>query len=76
MTLAAGQAYQAAFTPAEAFEDLEDMAAVTPDDPIRIAFYTRPSEPENRLKLKIFHAGNAVALPNGSRYSKISASMS
>lgn len=62
VTLAAGQAYQAAFTPAEAFEDLEDMAAVTPDDPIRIAFYTRPSEPENRLKLKIFHAGNAVAL--------------
>ncbi|WP_075291862.1 NAD-glutamate dehydrogenase [Pararhizobium arenae] len=58
----AGQAYQAAFTPAEAYADLKAISACRKDDPIRIAFYQKPGKGEQSLELKIFHANEPVSL--------------
>ena len=55
-------AYQAAFTPAEAHADLADIAACSPDDPIRIAFYQKRGKGPQSLELKIFHTGEPVSL--------------
>ncbi|MCA1493317.1 NAD-glutamate dehydrogenase [Ensifer sp. NBAIM29] len=60
--LSAGEAYQAAFTPAEAYADLGDMSACKSDDPIRISFYHRHGERPDALELKIFHANHPVSL--------------
>jgi glutamate dehydrogenase len=57
-----GEAYQAAFTPAEAYADLGDIAACKADDPIRISFYHRHQERPDTLELKIFHADTPVSL--------------
>lgn len=60
--LVTGEAYHAAFTPAEAYADLADMRAVSKDDPIRIQFYRRNPTRQDTVELKIFHAGKAVSL--------------
>ncbi len=61
--LFAPQAYQEAFTPAEAHADLGFFEAATPADPIHIAFYRKPDNKDTKaLELKIFHAGDAVSL--------------
>lgn len=60
--LSVGEAYQAAFTPAEAYADLGDIAACKSDDPIRISFYHRHGERPDALELKIFHANDPVSL--------------
>lgn len=46
--LSVGQAYQAAFTPAEAYADLDGIAACKADDPIRISFYHRDRKAPTR----------------------------
>jgi glutamate dehydrogenase len=56
------EAYQVAFTPAEAYADLDDIAACLPTDPIRIAFYQKRGKAPGALELKIFHAGEPVSL--------------
>ncbi|WP_075635944.1 NAD-glutamate dehydrogenase [Rhizobium rhizosphaerae] len=60
--LEAGDAYQATFTPEEAFADLPAIRAVSPQDPIRIAFYQRSNKESHFLELKIFHAAVPVPL--------------
>ncbi len=60
--LTSGEAYHAAFTPAEAYGDLSDMRAVRKDDPIRIQFYRRNLVRNDTIELKIFHAEAAVSL--------------
>ncbi|MBB4186706.1 glutamate dehydrogenase [Sinorhizobium terangae] len=60
--IAVGEAYQAAFTPAEAYDDLHDIAACKLDDPIRISFYHKQKERPDTLELKIFHAQDPVSL--------------
>ncbi|THK38750.1 NAD-glutamate dehydrogenase [Ensifer sp. MPMI2T] len=60
--IAVGEAYQAAFTPAEAYDDLHDIAACKVDDPIRISFYHKQQERLDTLELKIFHADDPVSL--------------
>jgi len=60
--LSVGEAYQAAFTPAEAYADLGHIAACKSDDPIRISFYHRHDETPDALELKIFHANDPVSL--------------
>ncbi|MEY9771325.1 glutamate dehydrogenase [Sinorhizobium fredii] len=60
--LSVGEAYQAAFTPAEAYADLNGIAACKADDPIRISFYHRDRESPDALELKIFHADTPVSL--------------
>jgi glutamate dehydrogenase len=60
--ISVGEAYQAAFTPAEAYADLGDIAACTAGDPIRISFYHRHQERPDTLELKIFHADTPVSL--------------
>ncbi|SIQ85302.1 glutamate dehydrogenase [Rhizobium sp. RU20A] len=62
VTLTAGDAYHAAFTPAEAYADLADMRAVETKDPIRIQFYRRSLARAETIELKIFHAEDAVSL--------------
>ncbi|OLP60386.1 NAD-glutamate dehydrogenase [Xaviernesmea oryzae] len=62
VTLAAGDAYQAAFAPEEAYGDLPAIRAVTPEDPIRISFYQRSNKESHFLELKIFHAERPVPL--------------
>ncbi|WP_438751203.1 NAD-glutamate dehydrogenase [Pararhizobium sp. O133] len=62
VTISVNEAYQAAFTPAEAHADLADIAACSPDDPIRIAFYQKRGKGPESLELKIFHAGEPVSL--------------
>jgi len=57
-----GEAYQAAFTPTEAYGDLPAIAACVADDPIRISFYQKRGKPAESLELKIFHAGEPVSL--------------
>ncbi|MDK1491055.1 NAD-glutamate dehydrogenase [Sinorhizobium sp. 7-81] len=60
--ISVGEAYQAAFTPAEAYDDLQDIAACRRDDPIRISFYHKQKERPDTLELKIFHAEDPVSL--------------
>ncbi|MDK1375988.1 MULTISPECIES: NAD-glutamate dehydrogenase [unclassified Sinorhizobium] len=60
--ISVGEAYQAAFTPAEAYDDLHDIAACKADDPIRISFYHKQKERPDTLELKIFHAEDPVSL--------------
>ncbi|TCN31790.1 NAD-glutamate dehydrogenase [Sinorhizobium americanum] len=60
--LVVGEAYQAAFAPAEAYADLTGIAACKADDPIRISFYHRDRESPDALELKIFHAETPVSL--------------
>lgn len=60
--IAVGEAYQAAFTPTEAYDDLHDIAACKADDPIRISFYHKQQERPDTLELKIFHAEDPVSL--------------
>ncbi len=62
VTISVNEAYQAAFTPAEAHADLAHIAACLPDDPIRIAFYQKRGKGPESLELKIFHAGEPVSL--------------
>ncbi|MFB2552946.1 NAD-glutamate dehydrogenase [Ensifer soli] len=62
VALAGGDAYEAAFTPAEAYGDLAAMRACRTDDPIRIAFYRKRKDRAEAVELKIFHAGGAVSL--------------
>src|SRR5690606_7645175 len=57
------QAYQEAFSPAEAHADLRFFETATEADPIQIAFYRKPGNTDTKmLELKIFHAGDAVSL--------------
>ncbi|WP_275786690.1 NAD-glutamate dehydrogenase [Pararhizobium gei] len=60
--LTVSQAYQAAFTPMEAYGDLDDIAACSSSDPIRIAFYQKPGKTPQSMELKIFHADEPVSL--------------
>ncbi len=62
--LEVSEAYQSVFPPAEAYADLPDIVAARPEDPIRISFYRypRPTEREDAVELKIFHAGEPVSL--------------
>ena len=62
VTIGVNEAYQAAFTPTEAYADLADIAACAPEDPIRIAFYQKRGKGPESLELKIFHAGEPVSL--------------
>jgi glutamate dehydrogenase len=62
VSISVNAAYQAAFTPAEAHGDLADIAACSPNDPIRIAFYQKRGKGPESLELKIFHAGEPVSL--------------
>ncbi len=62
VSISVNAAYQAAFTPTEAHSDLADIAACSPEDPIRIAFYQKRGKGPESLELKIFHAGEPVSL--------------
>ena len=60
--LVVNKAFQEAFAPAEAVVDLRDMEACAKGASIRIAFYTRPSDPAGTLRLKIFHQPEHLSL--------------
>ncbi|CAD7048995.1 NAD-glutamate dehydrogenase [Pseudorhizobium endolithicum] len=60
--LAVNNAFQEAFTPEEAYADLEDIVACAAGEPIRISFYTRPRDEEGTLRLKIFHQPEHLSL--------------
>ncbi|MDP2732546.1 MAG: NAD-glutamate dehydrogenase, partial [Hoeflea sp.] len=54
--------YKERFRPEEALADLDDILACTKSGAIRIAFYRGEDTPDDHLALKIFHAGEPVAL--------------
>lgn len=56
------QAYQEAFTPEEAFADLEDIVACSSGEPIRIGFYRSEDEGRAALSLRIFHQAGQLSL--------------
>ena len=61
--LVTDQGYQIDFSPADAKADLPLIEGATPENPIQISFYRRrQDEKASELELKIFHAGEAVAL--------------
>ncbi|OBZ93624.1 NAD-glutamate dehydrogenase [Pararhizobium polonicum] len=62
VAISVNEAYQAAFTPTEAYADLDDIAACSATDRIRIAFYQKRGKGPESLELKIFHAGEPVSL--------------
>ncbi|MBD8556735.1 NAD-glutamate dehydrogenase [Rhizobium sp. CFBP 8762] len=62
LTLETGQAYQAAFTPAQAFADLPALTGCTPEQPLRIALYRKEPGNDQSLELKIFHLNEPVSL--------------
>ena len=60
--LTVSKAFQEAFAPEEAYADLHDISACAEGAPIRIAFYTRPEDPAETLRLKIFHQPQHLSL--------------
>ncbi|MCO5734570.1 NAD-glutamate dehydrogenase [Rhizobium sp. SSA_523] len=55
-------AFQEAFSPEETVSDLPDILALAAGEPIRISLYERRVEERPILALKIFHAGEHLAL--------------
>lgn len=55
-------AFQEAFTPDQAFSDLEDIAACAAGETIRIAFYHDPTDKPGTVSLKIFHHDRHLSL--------------
>lgn len=60
--MSVSQSYKERFEPEEALADLDDILACTESGAIRIAFYRGNDTPDDHLALKIFHAGEPVAL--------------
>ncbi|WP_412050483.1 NAD-glutamate dehydrogenase [Hoeflea sp. Naph1] len=60
--ISVSQSYKERFSPEEALADLGDILACAKPGTIRIAFYRNDDTPDDRLALKIFHAGEPVAL--------------
>ena len=60
--MSVSQSYKERFRPEEALADLDDILACRESGAIRIAFYRGEETANNHLALKIFHAGEPVAL--------------
>ncbi|QRM49013.1 NAD-glutamate dehydrogenase [Rhizobium sp. BG6] len=60
--IAVSHAFQDLFPPEETYSDLADITACASGEQIRIAFYTRSKDGKDLLCLKIFHAGDQLAL--------------
>ncbi|WP_422371947.1 NAD-glutamate dehydrogenase [Hoeflea sp.] len=60
--LSVSQSFKERFRPEEALADLDDILACAEPGTIRIAFYRNEDTPDDHLALKIFHAGEPVAL--------------
>jgi len=60
--LSVNKAFQEAFAPEEAFADLQALTACAEGESIRIAFYTRPEDKPETLRLKIFHQPEHLSL--------------
>lgn len=56
------QSYKERFKPEEALADLDNILACKDTGTIQIAFYRGKGTPDDHLALKIFHAGEPVAL--------------
>ncbi|OCW57448.1 NAD-glutamate dehydrogenase [Hoeflea olei] len=54
--------YKERFRPEDALKDIGDILACTEPGAIRIAFYRNDASSDDRLALKIFHAGEPVSL--------------
>jgi len=60
--MSVGQSYKERFKPEEALADLDDIIACKDTGIIQIAFYRGEDMSDDHLALKIFHAGEPVAL--------------
>lgn len=60
--LSVNKAFQEAFAPEEAVADLQAVTACAEGESIRIAFYTRPEDSVETLRLKIFHQPEHLSL--------------
>ena len=60
--MSVSQSYKERFRPEEALADLDNILACKRPHAIRIAFYRGEGTPDDHLALKIFHAGEPVAL--------------
>jgi glutamate dehydrogenase len=60
--MSVSHSYKERFRPDEALADLDDILACGEAGTIRIAFYRGQETPDDHLALKIFHAGEPVAL--------------
>ncbi|MCJ8519847.1 glutamate dehydrogenase [Pseudorhizobium tarimense] len=60
--LSVNKAFQEAFAPEEAYADLQNITACANGESIRIAFYTRPEDAADTLRLKIFHQPEHLSL--------------
>ncbi|MGI9413572.1 MAG: NAD-glutamate dehydrogenase, partial [Hyphomicrobiales bacterium] len=55
-------AYQEAFEPAQALGDIDHIEGLTAEGDLGIDFYRGPNDAETRLRLKIYHMGEPIAL--------------
>jgi len=55
-------AYQEAFAPAEALVDIAHMERLTAPGDLAIDFYRSVGDPDTRLRLKLYHQGEPIAL--------------
>lgn len=62
LRISVSQSYKERFRPEEALADLDNIVACAEPGNIRIAFYRGQDSGDDRLALKIFHAGEPVVL--------------